>query len=83
MEAAVSVAQCANPNCSVPFDRFGVGELFVFPITDPIEWALPPHAKQKVVWLCSSCCQHLRVRLNRQKRNVQLVKKRAAMEKAA
>src|SRR6478752_4938269 len=73
MEAAASVAECANPECSARFEKFGLGQLFVFPIPDPVEWALPEHAKQKVVWLCPGCCQHLQIRLNRRKHNVQLV----------
>lgn len=77
MEAAASISECANPSCTVRFGKFGSGQLFVFPITDPLEWGLPEHAKQKVVWLCSECCQVMQVRLNRQKRNVQLVRKRA------
>jgi hypothetical protein len=83
MDATVSIAQCANPNCSVPFEKFGVGQLFVFPISDPVEWGLPEHAKQKVVWLCSACRQQMQVRLNRRKRMVQLVRRSVSPERAA
>lgn len=82
MESTASVAECANPGCKVAFERFGVGRLYVFPISDPLEWGLPEHAKQKVVWLCPVCCLQMQVRLNRRKRNVQLVK-RSDTEKAA
>src|ERR1700745_4255952 len=47
MEATASIAQCANPGCSRRFEKFGVGQLFVFPISDPVEWGMPAHAKQK------------------------------------
>lgn len=83
VEASASVAECANPECNARFERFGLGQLFVFPIDDPLGWALPEHAKQKVVWLCSTCCQQMHVRLNRRKKNVQLVRKHISMEKAA
>ena len=83
MEATASIMECANPNCNTPFERFGVGQLFVFPISDPIEWALPEHAKQKVVWLCPVCSQLMQVRLDRRKRKVQLVRRRTLGEKAA
>jgi hypothetical protein len=83
MEATASIAQCANPGCSRRFEKFGVGQLFVFPISDPVEWGLPAHAKQKVVWLCSVCSKQMQVRLNRRKRVVQLVKKSAPPERAA
>jgi hypothetical protein len=83
MEAAVSIAECANPACGAPFQRFGVGQLFVFPISDPLEWNLPEHAKQKVVWLCPACCEDLYVRLNRRKRNVQIIRKRVPIHGAA
>ena len=78
MEATATIAECANPGCSAAFQRFGAGQLFVFPITDPLDWNLPAHAKQKVVWLCPGCCEHLYVRLNRRKRKVQIINKRAA-----
>jgi len=81
MESTASVAECANPGCKVAFERFGVGRLYVFPINDPLEWGLPEHAKQKVVWLCPVCCLQMQVRLNRRKRNVQLIQRSA--EKAA
>jgi len=83
MEATASIAQCANPGCSHRFAKFGVGQLFVFPISDPVEWGLPAHATQKVVWLCSACCEQMQVRLNRRNRVVQLVKKSASPERAA
>jgi hypothetical protein len=68
---------------SAALEKFGLGQLFVFPISDPLEWGLPEHAKQKVVWLCPGCCEHLQIRLNRRKHNVQLVRRRAPADRAA
>src|SRR5579884_4179136 len=83
MEVGASIAECANPHCKTPFQRFGSGRLFVFPISEAMEWNLPEHAKQKVVWLCSSCSEHMYVRLNRKKRVVQIVRKHGSNATAA
>jgi hypothetical protein len=83
IEAAVSVSECANPACKARFQRLGTGQLFVFPISNAEEWNLPPHAKQKVVWLCGECREHMYVRLDRKKRIAQIVRKRASKIAAA
>jgi hypothetical protein len=65
MNAKTDVSICARPECDSKFVRFGDGELFVFSVTDPKAWDLPPHAKQKVFWLCSHCCPDYYVRVDR------------------
>ncbi len=83
MEVAASIAECANPHCNTPFQRFGSGRLFVFPISEAAEWNLPENTNQKVVWLCSACCERMYVRLDRKKKMVQIVRKHVSKASAA
>ncbi|HET9697222.1 MAG TPA: hypothetical protein VFP40_10180 [Terriglobales bacterium] len=73
MNANSDVSRCANPECKSKFVRFGDGELFVFPLTDPQAWDLPKHVKQKVYWLCDHCCSKFYVRLDRRHKAAQVV----------
>ncbi|HUN87457.1 MAG TPA: hypothetical protein VMU28_01625 [Terriglobales bacterium] len=75
MNVKADVSTCANPTCREKFVRLGSGELFVFPITDPQAWGLSLHVKQKVIWLCDSCCSHYYVRIDRRHHSAQLVRK--------
>jgi len=34
------------------------------PVTEAANWGLPPHMKQKVVWLCAKCAQTKEVRFD-------------------
>ncbi len=73
MNAKTDVSSCAYPKCGSKFVRFGDGELFVFPVADPNAWGLPQTAKQKVFWLCDSCCSKFYVRLDRRHHTAQVV----------
>ena len=73
MNAQSDVSICANPNCTSKFVRLGEGEVFVFPLTDPKEWGLPSHVKQKVFWLCDGCCPKYYIRLDRRHKSAQVV----------
>ena len=82
MHANSDVSTCANPACEGKFVRLGDGELSVFPITDPQAWGLPPHVKQKVIWLCNGCCEQYYVRIDRRHHCAQLVRKTATRKVA-
>lgn len=68
---------CANSNCNAHLHRMGDGKLYAFPVDDPKSWGLPPHLKQKVVWLCGECAGNMYVRLDRRHHRVQLVHRHA------
>ena len=82
MNARSDVSTCANPTCDSKFVRFGEGELFVFPIADPEAWGLPPHAKQKVLWLCENCSLKMLVRLDRRRHEAFVISRSAFMQRA-
>ena len=75
MNANSNVSTCAVPGCDSKFQRLGDGELFVSHISDPKAWGLPPHVKQKVIWLCDGCCHEYHVRFDRRHHSAQLVRK--------
>jgi hypothetical protein len=82
MDPRSDVSTCANPECSSKFVRFGEGELFVFPISDPKAWELPDKAKQKVLWLCKQCSARMTVRLDRRQHLVELVYRSTFIQRA-
>ena len=73
MNAKTDVSVCARPECGSKFVRFGDGELFVFSVADPKAWGLPSHAKQKVFWLCNSCCREYHVKVDRRHHSAEVV----------
>jgi hypothetical protein len=73
MDAKSDVSKCANPKCGSKFVRFGEGELFVFPLSDPHAWGLPAHVRQKVYWLCERCCTSYYIRLDRRHMAAQVI----------
>lgn len=77
MNARADVATCANPECKSKFTRLGDGELFVFPVSDPKAWGLPPQVRQKVFWLCNHCCPKFHVRVDRRHHSAQVVQRPA------
>lgn len=83
MDATNDVSKCAHPQCSHKFARLGDGELFVFPVHDPKAWGLSADTKQKVFWLCTTCCLKYRVRLDRRHQAAQLVRRAEVSRHAA
>lgn len=83
MNARSDVSTCANPKCESKFVRLGNGELFVFPVTDPKAWGLPPQVKQKVLWLCDNCCPKYYVRFDRRHHSAQIAQKPSTTRKVA
>lgn len=76
------IATCINPECARKFLRMGEGFLFAYDVTDPAAWELPPHAKQKVVWICEECSRMYYVRLDRRHHTVRLVHRRTKSQAA-
>ena len=50
----MSVAKCANPNCSKEFRRLGEGKLFVKTLKKAVG---PTSMSQRAAWLCNECCE--------------------------
>lgn len=73
MNVVSDVSKCANPECGLKFVRLGEGELFPFSVSDPKEWGLPPHTRQKVYWLCDKCCTSYYIRLDRRHKSAQVI----------
>lgn len=67
------VTTCINPDCNNKFLRLGKGHLSAYDVKDPAAWGLPPHVKQKVVWICEECSRTYYVRLDRRHYVVRLV----------
>ena len=67
------VTTCINPECKQKFLRMGEGFLSAYFVDDPAAWGLPPHVKQKVVWICEECSHSYYVRLDRRNHCVTLV----------
>jgi len=80
---AAELGKCANPECNAEFKRLGTGKIYTLPVSDPQAWGLPPHNKQKVVWLCSKCAATRQVEFDRQHCQVLLVDRRQAHRKSA
>lgn len=81
--AAPPLDRCANNGCEAQYRRYGEGELFVFVVDDPEAWGLAANVKQKVVWLCDSCCRECYVRLDRRRYTAQVVRRRGRAQRAA
>ncbi len=60
------IEKCANPDCHAEFKRLGTGKLYTLAVRSPHAWGLPPHVRQKVVWLCSRCAQTREVEFDKQ-----------------
>jgi hypothetical protein len=82
---APKVDKCANHQCPEHFKRIGKGKLYIFPVSDPKLWDLPPGLRQKAVWLCDECCRHFFVRLDRTAHSVLVLprKERHVLPKTA
>ena len=75
-----AVGKCVNPECNAEFKRLGTGQIYSFPVHKPLTWGLPPHVKQKVVWLCGKCAMTKQVKLDQQRCQV-LITERARVHK--
>lgn len=82
MPAAV-LGKCANPECKAEFKRLGTGRIYTLPVSNPLAWGLPPHIKQKVVWLCAKCATSNQVEFDKQHCQVLVVSRRHADRKSA
>ncbi|HZU22270.1 MAG TPA: hypothetical protein VE998_05515 [Terriglobales bacterium] len=82
MTSVPDLNTCAGPGCTQEFRRLGDGKLYAFTVDEPEKWGLPPHLKQKVVWLCSQCSASLYVRLDRRRFRVQVVHRHAGAQAA-
>jgi hypothetical protein len=80
---AAELRKCANPDCPAEFKRLGTGKIYTLPVTDAPAWGLPPHIKQKVVWLCSKCAATSHVEFDQQHCQVLIVSRRQAQRKSA
>jgi len=75
MAEPARIEACANQDCKAPFHSLGEGKLSVFAIHNPLLWGLPANVKQKALWLCGRCCQHMSVRLDPGLHQVRLIPK--------
>ena len=74
---------CANHDCHTEFKRLGDGRIYTMPVTEPQAWGLPPHSKQKVVWLCGRCAMTKEVQFDRQHFQVLVMSRERASRKTA
>jgi|SRR5215472_8988752 len=70
---ASELGKCANPDCKAEFKRLGTGRIYTQAVSHPQAWGLPPHVKQKVVWLCSGCASTKHVEFDQQRCQVLIV----------
>ncbi len=80
---ASTVHNCANSECKAEFKRLGSGKLYTLPVSRPQAWGLPPHIKQKVVWLCPKCAVASEVEFDQQHCQVLLVKRDRSRRQSA
>jgi hypothetical protein len=73
--AAEKLGKCVNPDCESEFKRLGTGDIYSLHVSEPRNWGLPAHTRQKVVWLCSKCAATKRVRFDRAHCQVLIVSK--------
>jgi hypothetical protein len=73
MQGQQSLDKCANEACSETFNSLGEGKLFVFPISNAGAWRLPQGMRQKVLWLCETCCKNMLLELDHDGHSVKLL----------
>ena len=67
------LSKCANPNCAATFRYLHEGKLYVIDLRSDFarrrSFADPKTAgtcdKREYYWLCSTCCRHMTIRVNR------------------
>jgi len=77
------LGKCANPECEAEFKRLGDGKLYTLSVSHSQAWGLPPHVKQKVVWLCSRCALTREVEFDKQHCQVLLVRRHRPQKQTA
>ena len=70
MESNPDLSKCANPGCEATFLRLSEGTLTVLSVEEPAGLGLPPHIRQKVVWLCDRCARHKYIRYDRERHHI-------------
>ena len=80
---ASELGKCANPDCDAEFKRLGVGRIYTLPVNRPQAWGLPPHVKQKVVWLCSKCATTKHIEFDQQRCKVLIVSRQQSHRQSA
>ncbi len=80
--SCAELGKCANPSCHAEFKRLGSGEIYTLPVSRPQDWGLPPHSRQKVVWLCAKCAISKRVEFDQEHCQVLVVSRRQAQRTA-
>jgi hypothetical protein len=72
---ADKLGKCVNPDCKSEFKRLGTGQIYSMHVSEPRNWGLPAHVRQKVVWLCSKCSTSKKVKFDRVHCQVLIVNK--------
>ncbi len=80
---APALGKCANPECKTEFKRLGAGKIYTAPVKEPQAWGLPPHVKQKVVWLCARCAMTKHVEFDQQHCQVLIVSRQRPQRQSA
>ena len=78
-----TLGKCVNPECRAEFKRLGTGKIYSSPVTEPQAWGLPPHVRQKVVWLCAKCAMTNRVEFDEQRCQVLVVSRERVHKRSA
>ena len=72
----MSVAKCANPDCSREFRRLGEGKLFVKTLKKAVG---PTSLSQRAAWLCNACSENgFDLRFDRRSETFHLISRRKA-----
>jgi hypothetical protein len=72
----MSVAKCANPDCSKEFRRLGEGKLFVKTLKKATG---PTSLSQRAAWLCNKCSDDgYELRFDRKSETFHLMSRRKA-----
>ena len=80
---AAELRKCANPECEAEFKRLGTGRIYTMPVSNPQAWGLPPHVRQKVVWLCAKCAAGNQVKFDTQHCQVLVVSRQHSQRQSA
>jgi hypothetical protein len=79
----IALDRCANGSCSEVFKRFSEGQLFMFPVKNPVAWGLPPGATQKLYWLCDGCKKNYSLHIDRGRKKARVVPRESRFRPAA